>query len=162
MIILGDRPARVGHLRLVADGPGKAKPAEVAGDHADYDDGVLRITATSSPPGLVMAGEIDEGTYPALLRKLEHLAGSAEIHIDLGGVEYCDLAGLRAIIQLAGASRGGRGRRRLVLHEVPQYLQTVLGILGWDSTAGLVIEPLAPVLRARRPRGRNARRNAVL
>jgi ABC-type transporter Mla MlaB component len=118
--------------------PRKAKPAEVAGDHAVYDDGVLRMTATRSLPGLAIAGEIDEGTYPALLRTLEDLPGSADIHINLAGVEYCDLAGLRAIIRLAG-----RGRR-IVLHEVPQYLQTVLGILGWDSTPGLVIDPLAP------------------
>ena len=124
--------------------PRKAKPADVAGDHAVYDDGVLRITATSNPPGLAMAGEIDEGTYPALLRKLEDLAGSSDIHINLAGVGYCDLAGLRAIIQLAGASRGSQRRRRLVLHEVPQHLLAVLGILGWESTPGLVIDRQAP------------------
>jgi ABC-type transporter Mla MlaB component len=111
--------------------PGKAKPARVAGDRAVNDDGVLRMTATSSPAGLAIAGEIDEGTYSALLRTLEDLAGSAEIHINLAGVEYCDLAGLRAIIGLAGRDT------RLVLHEVPEYLQTVLGLLGWDSTPGL-------------------------
>jgi hypothetical protein len=33
-------------------------------DGAVYDDGVLRITSTSNPPGLVIAGEIDESTYP--------------------------------------------------------------------------------------------------
>jgi anti-anti-sigma factor len=122
----------------------KAKPADVGGGHTVYDDGVLRMTATRSPPGLAMAGEIDEGTYPALVGKLEELAGSADIHINLAGVEYCDLAGLRAIIQLAGASHGSHGRRRLVLHEVPQHLQAVLGILGWDSTPGLIIDRLAP------------------
>jgi anti-anti-sigma factor len=124
--------------------PRKAKPAEVAAGHVVYDDGVLRMTATSSPPGMAIAGEIDEGTYPALVGKLEELAGSADIHINLAGVEYCDLAGLRAIIQLAGASRGSQARRRLVLHEVPQHLLAVLGILGWESTPGLVIDRLAP------------------
>jgi anti-anti-sigma factor len=124
--------------------PRKAKPAEAAGDHAVYDDGVLRITATSSPPGLAIAGEIDEGTYPALVEKLEGLAGRTDIHINLAGVEYCDLAGLRAIIRLAGAGRGSHGRRQLVLHEVPHHLQTVLGIVGWDSTPGLLIDRLAP------------------
>jgi anti-anti-sigma regulatory factor len=123
--------------------PRKANPAEVAGDHAVYDDGVLRITATSSPPGLAMAGEIDEGTYPALVGKLEELAGAADVHINLAGVEYCDLAGLRAIIQLAGPGRGGHSRR-LVLHEVPPYLEAILGIVGWDSTPELVIDRPVP------------------
>jgi ABC-type transporter Mla MlaB component len=123
--------------------PNHGKPAEVTGDHGLYDDGVLRMTATSRPPGLVIAGEIDEGTHPALVGKLDELTGPADIHINLAGVEYCDLAGLRAIIRLAGAS-GGHPGRRLVLHEVPQHLRTVLAIVGWDSTPGLVIERLAP------------------
>ena len=104
-----------------------------------YDDGVLRITAIGNPPGLAIAGEIDEDTYPALLRKLEELAGSDEIHLNLAGVEYCDLAGLRAIIRLAGAGRG-TDSRRVVLHEIPPQLRTVLSVLGWDSTPGLLIE----------------------
>jgi len=30
-----------------------------------YDDGVLRISRTLRPPGLAMAGEIDESSYAA-------------------------------------------------------------------------------------------------
>jgi len=94
----------------------------------------------ANPPGLAIAGEIDEGTYPALVATLNERAdGAGEIHFDLGGVQYCDLAGLRAILLLAG-SGSDRGARRLVLHDVPQQLRTVLRIVGWDATPGLVIE----------------------
>jgi anti-anti-sigma factor len=103
-----------------------------------YDDGVLRMTSTGSPPVLVIDGEIDEYTYPALVRKLGELTGPAEIHLNLAGVRYCDLAGLRAMILLTRASHGGG--RRVILHEVPPHLQAVLGIVGWDATPGLVID----------------------
>src|ERR1035438_9150410 len=91
-----------------------------------YDDGVLRMTSVGSPPVLVIVGEIDEDTYPALARKLGELTGPAEIHLNLAGVRYCDLAGLRAMILLTGASHGGRSRR-VVLHDVPPHLKAVLG-----------------------------------
>jgi ABC-type transporter Mla MlaB component len=106
------------------------------GAHLGYDDGVLRITPVSNPPGLAIAGEIDEDTYSALVRMLGELAGLAEIHLNLAGVTYCDLAGLRAIIRLARAGPG----RRLVLHDVPPSMRTVLSIVGWDATPGLVID----------------------
>jgi ABC-type transporter Mla MlaB component len=73
--------------------------------HAEYGGQALRITEMSSSTGLVLTGEIDEDTYPALVAKLNEFAvGVPEIHFDLVGLEYCDLAGL---------------------------LQTVLRIVGW-------------------------------
>jgi ABC-type transporter Mla MlaB component len=116
--------------------------------NAVYDDGVLRITNTTDPPGLAIAGEIDESTYPGLLSALQRSAdGRAEIHFSLGGLKYCDLAGLRAIVCATGTdtsdgSYNGRhgGRRAVVLHEVPPQLVTVLRIVGWDSTPGLTLD----------------------
>jgi ABC-type transporter Mla MlaB component len=113
-----------------------------------YDDGVLRITSTSHPPGLTIEGEIDESTYPGLVQALRaSTSGQAEIHLSLGGVSYCDLAGLRAIVCATGAddceaSGNGHGdSRRVILHEVPAQLITVLQIVGWDSTPGLALDP---------------------
>ena len=115
-----------------------------------YDDGVLRITSTSHPPGLAIEGEIDESTYPGLVQALQaSIKGRTEIHLSLGGVSYCDLAGLRAIVCATGAedceaSGNGHGdSRRVVLHEVPAQLITVLQIVGWDSTPGLALDPPA-------------------
>jgi ABC-type transporter Mla MlaB component len=84
---------------------------------------------------LAIGGDVDEVTYPALVEMLaEFVQGHREAHVDLSAVEYCDLAGLRAIVRLATT------RRTVVLHGLPRQLQTVLGILGWDSTPGLVID----------------------
>jgi ABC-type transporter Mla MlaB component len=119
----------------------------MTGDCAVYDDGVLRITTTDDPPGLAIAGEIDESTYPGLVSALDKLAdGPAEIHVSLAAVSYCDLAGLRAIVRITGADSNGTdgsgngGSRRVVLHGVPRQLKTVLQIVGWDSIPGLALD----------------------
>ena len=59
--------------------------------------------------GLALAGEIDEFTYSPLVATLDELTrGQQEVHVDLADVAYCDLAGLRAIVRLAGpAGEGG-------------------------------------------------------
>jgi anti-anti-sigma regulatory factor len=109
-------------------------------DHGIAGDGNLRITPTSSPPGLAITGEIDEPSYGDLAAALERLtAGPGEIHVDLAGVEYCDLVGLRAIVGLTGANDQDHSRR-VVLHNVPPHVRTVLGILGWDCTPGLIMD----------------------
>jgi anti-anti-sigma regulatory factor len=100
------------------------------------DNDALRITSTSNPPGLTITGEIDETSYPVLLDSLAAAAGHLEMHIDLSGVTYCDLAGLRAIVCLTEPSRR-RPARRVVLHAVPQRFREILQILGWDATPGI-------------------------
>ncbi len=110
-----------------------------------YDDGVLRITNTDDPPGVAIAGEIDESTYDGLIGVLGKFAhGPAEVHVSMAGVSYCDLAGLRAIVCVTGAGgadgNANGGTRRLVLHEVPPQLASVLRIVGWDSTPGLALD----------------------
>ena len=118
----------------------------MTGDCAVYDDGVLRITNTDDPPGLAIVGEIDESTYDGLIGALGKFAhGPGEVHVSMGGVSYCDLAGLRAIVRVTGADDGARGSnggdsRRVVLHEVPPQLAAVLRIVGWDSTPGLAVD----------------------
>lgn len=106
--------------------------------HAVYDDGVLRISRTADPPGLAIAGEIDESTYPALLGALRELPDAPpEVHLDLADVSYCDLAGLRAIVRLA--SPDGGAVKQVVLHRVPDSVRTVLHIVGWDAAAQLTL-----------------------
>ena len=123
----------------------------MTGDCALYDDGVLRVTATDDPPGLAIAGEIDESTYPGLVSALDKLMnGPAEIHVSLTQVSYCDLAGLRAIVRMTGADgsgpgggaegSGNGGSRRVVLHGVSRPLKAVLQIVGWDSIPGLALD----------------------
>ena len=117
--------------------PGVSR-AFLAGRKRPAADGALRITSTRSPPGLALSGEIDEISYADLVGALERFADRlAEIHVGLAGVEYCDLAGLRAILKLA---RGNGQTRCVVLHNVPPHLHEVLRILGWDATPGLTID----------------------
>lgn len=107
------------------------------------DDEALRVSSSGNPPWLVIAGEIDESTYPILLAGLAAAEGYREIRIDLSGVRYCDLAGLHRIVRLTGpASASGRPIRRVVLHAVPSWLAEILQILGWDTTPGIALEEL--------------------
>lgn len=109
----------------------------------------LRITSTRSPLGLAISGEIDESTYDHLVGALKRFAdGPGEIHVWLAGVEYCDLAGLRAIVSLAGSN----GQRCVVLHDVPPDSRQALRILGWDTTSRLTIDE--PRWQPARPRAR--------
>ena len=131
--------ARAAHPRQPAGLPDQRRPTADVAAHPYCDDGTLQMSAVRNPPGLTIAGEIDEDTYPSLVTKLGELDGLAEIHLNLAGLTYCDLAGLRAIVRLASASCGSEGRR-LVLHDLPPQLRAVLRIVGWDSTPGLVID----------------------
>jgi ABC-type transporter Mla MlaB component len=137
------RQARPAELR--ASRPTSASGRLAIGDYGVPGDGTLRITPISSPPGLAITGEIDEATYGDLVGPLETLtARPGEIHVDLAEVKYCDLAGLRAIVGLTGANGQNHSSRRVLLHNVPPHMRTVLGILGWDCTPGLTMDELKP------------------
>lgn len=105
------------------------------------DDGTLRITwRGGEPPILALAGEVDESSYPGLVAALTGAAARYdEIHLDLAGLAYCDLAGLRAIVRLASPDRPGDPVKQVVLHQVPESLRTVLHIVGWDAAARLTL-----------------------
>ena len=104
--------------RLVVRLPGEI---EVTDDGEVYDT-------------LVLSGDIDEETYPALTEALSRIPrDNAGLHVDLSAVTFCDLAGLRAIVRLAGSTTP------VILHGVPRTLLTVMKILGWDQQPGLVI-----------------------
>jgi len=104
-----------------------------------FDDGVLKITATSHPPGLTLAGEIEESTYRALVDALEGAAsrtGHEDIHLDLSKVEFCDAAGMHAMVRLTHRMAWGC---RVVLHAPPAPVTTMLNIVGWADLPQLVV-----------------------
>ena len=121
---------------------GSPSTAGASSSHVLFDDGMLRITRAGGQPWLAIAGEIDEAGYDALLLALGDVYhGPGDIHIDLAGVQYFDLAGLRAFVMLGEASdrRPGDGGRCVVLHEIPAHMKTTLEVLGWDCVPDLVI-----------------------
>ena len=106
-----------------------------------YDDGVLRITRTG-PAALAIAGEIDESTRAGLVTALRKVTTEEPaVEIDLGGVTYCDLAGIRTILLLGGS--GGASPQpigtQVVLRDTPDELTTIMQILGWAAAPGLTI-----------------------
>jgi anti-anti-sigma regulatory factor len=113
----------------------------LADDHFVVDRRALRITVAADPAVMVITGEVDEVTYSALVSILRSAAeDSGPILIDLAGVEYCDLAGLRMIVGMTRASgHDHTGPRSVVLRGVPPHLMAVLRIVGWDATAGLTL-----------------------
>jgi anti-anti-sigma factor len=103
----------------------------------------LHAVFTSPPPTLHLAGDIDEWTFPDLTRILARAAaaGAPRVHVDLADVQYCDVAGLRAIISLvSGQGEGRAGVDEIVFTQLPGPLQRVLSILGWDAAPGVILD----------------------
>ena len=100
----------------------------------------LRITKAHDQPGLIIAGDVDESGYPLLLESLAALDHHGDIHIDLGGVEFCDLAGLRAIVCAGRPGEDASPGRPVCLHAVPPRLRKIMQILGWDDRPGLAFD----------------------
>jgi anti-anti-sigma regulatory factor len=110
--------------------------------HGAYYDGVLRIICAGRPAVVLIAGETDEASYPGLVSTLDDLVDrEGDVHVNLAELTYCDLAGLRAILQLAGTGQDGAGHsgRCLFLDNVPRHLAMILQILRWDSIPGLIM-----------------------
>lgn len=85
---------------------------------------------------------IDESTYPILRRALAKagMAGDDAIRVDMAGVEFCDLAGLRMIVSVAGP--GGQNRAaagQVVIADLSTPLSDLMHILGWDTAPGVVL-----------------------
>jgi len=131
----GNRHTCAPQTLVVADGSGWRQEAgpRSAGS-------TLQAAFSSPPPTLFLAGDIDESSYRDL-REVLKLATATRYHqlnVDMAQVEYCDLAGLRAIVLLAqGDQRGPASVDQLVLRHLPVHLGTVIRVLGWDATPGL-------------------------
>ena len=125
-----------------ASGRGTIRPGAWPADDAAGRE-ISPLSVSRSPQGLAIAGEIDESGFPFFAEALESLAvGLSLVHIDLAGVEYCDVAELRLMVRLTRAdvlNGDHQGTRRVVLHAAAPQLRAVLSVLGWDRTPGLVL-----------------------
>jgi anti-anti-sigma factor len=107
------------------------------GEEPVYADKHLVVTRTDEPLGLRFAGEIDTTNSNAVADSLRAtFADAGDRHIDLTSLSFCDISGIRALVQTAAELGDGR---RLLLHGLPAQLQTVMRVTGWSSLPSLVL-----------------------
>jgi hypothetical protein len=63
--------------------------------------------------------------------------GNGDLHLDLTGLQFADITGIRALVRVAKSASNGR---RLVLHGLPPQIQKVMTVVGWADLPNLVIE----------------------
>jgi anti-anti-sigma factor len=101
-----------------------------------YADKHLVVTRTEAPDGLYFAGEIDVTNSHAVAESLGNSSmGDADIHLDLSGLSFCDVSGIRSLVDAAESRHTGR----LMLHGLPALLQRVMHVTGWSDLPNLHI-----------------------
>lgn len=121
---------------------GRASPRYDIIEHATA---LLRVAASSSSPWLLMVGEVDVSNARDVTRVLEGVQARVpgDVHIDVAGIEFMDVAGMRAIA-LAARDLHSRGAM-LVLHSVSSHIDRLFGLIGWSTAPGLQIHCRARV-----------------
>ncbi|MCF6470356.1 STAS domain-containing protein [Nonomuraea sp. MG754425] len=96
----------------------------------------LRVTLVPHPFGLRITGEIDCGNRRLLADALGWalLAGSRQLRLDLSGLVFLDVAGLRLIVGTAARLSAGR---EVVLDPISPMVRRLLAVTGWDRAPGL-------------------------
>jgi anti-sigma B factor antagonist len=92
-------------------------------------DGVVRVT---------LSGELDLASVPKLEAELSDIESSAPgvVLIDLGGLEFMDSSGLRALVM--ANDRAGTAGRRLAIVPGPPLVRRVFEITKLDQHLDLV------------------------
>jgi anti-anti-sigma regulatory factor len=116
-----------------------------------YSDKQLVIVRTDTPGELSITGAIDyynaQAVALAVAGELQSadrsneladaISGNGDLHIDLSCLEFTDVTGIRALVQVAENAGDGR---RLVLGGLPPRIRMVMAIVGWGNLPNLVIE----------------------
>ncbi|MDQ2942253.1 MAG: STAS domain-containing protein [Candidatus Dormibacteraeota bacterium] len=101
-----------------------------------YADKHLVVARTMEPVGLCFSGEIDVTNSHAVAESLDLAFSKADdIHLDLSRLSFCDISGIRSLVDAAEARATGR----LMLHGLPELLQTVMKVTGWSEMPNLYI-----------------------
>ncbi|HET8658873.1 MAG TPA: MEDS domain-containing protein [Micromonosporaceae bacterium] len=103
----------------------------------EYDDGVFSATPTCCPVGVRLAGQLDltgrAGAARALGTAVRRAGPLGEVHVDLSGLVFADVAGLRLFADTAEQLRD----QTLVLVAPQPLVAEMLTRLGWDRLARL-------------------------
>ncbi|RLU96698.1 hypothetical protein CTZ27_16955 [Streptomyces griseocarneus] len=96
----------------------------------------LVVVRTFDPPGLRIEGVVDTASHRHLRDALQSVASvRGDVRLEMSGVEFLDLAGLRLLMTFARA-RAAR-HCTVELTGVPSHLLHVITLIGWDRTPGL-------------------------
>lgn len=107
-------------------------------NHA-YQDKQLTVTATARPVGLRFAGAVDTSNVEAVRRVLDTTLKQhpdVDVHIDVSGLEFADVSGIRALVS---AAESAEDSRRFVLHGLPPLMTRVMEVVGWSELPALNI-----------------------
>ncbi|HET6354824.1 STAS domain-containing protein [Streptomyces sp.] len=95
----------------------------------------LRISRIQQPPGLRIEGIVDVHTHRHLSGALDMIASvEGDLQLDVSGLEFLDLGGLRLLIGLARTRKPGD---HVELAGLAPHLRNVIALVGWDDTPGL-------------------------
>lgn len=83
-----------------------------------------------------MAGELRTGAGGAA-ELSDAISGHGDLHLDLSKLEFTDVSGLRALVQVA---ENAGNNRRLVPRGLPPRIRMVMAAVGWGDLPNLVIE----------------------
>ena len=111
--------------------------AAAQGDGPVYADKHLVVTRTDDPAGLRFAGEIDITNSDALAQSVRlALVDDSDPHLDLSRLSFCDISGIRSLVEMAMGLESGR---TMLLHGLPEQLQTVMRVTGWSGLPSLTL-----------------------
>ena len=102
-------------------------------ENARYEDGELVIRQTrGEAPGLGLSGAVADAGHLPLARALKEAVadGDDDLHVDMSGLDFIDLEGLRLLM----ATRQDLGDGRAMHLERPAaHVRRVIRMAGWDT-----------------------------
>jgi anti-anti-sigma factor len=102
-----------------------------------YADKHLVVTRTENPDGFRFAGEIDITNSDEVMKSLRMaIADARDPHLDLSRLSFCDISGIRGMVDVSTSLGVGR---RILLHGLPEQLETVMRVTGWSGLPSLTL-----------------------
>jgi STAS domain len=134
-------------LRPVAEAPWRQPVAAARDDSSPVaaaeagevllDTGEVRVVRHSGPSRVSLSGEVDAANAELVAGALaQGLAGQGDRHLDLSGLLFCAVGGLRAMVR---AARGVEPGGRVLVHGMPAHLQRAMRLVGWAEQPSLVL-----------------------
>jgi anti-anti-sigma factor len=104
-----------------------------------YQDKQLVIRQSSRPAGLRLIGEVNASNVEAVggvLNTTLQASAGGDLHVDVTGLEFSDVSGIRVLV---AAAEGVDGTRRLILYGLPPLMSKVMHVVGWTDLPALTI-----------------------